>query len=303
MKIAIASSSLLAVPTIKAVQESAHSIVGLITNPDKASGRGQSLSPNELAAYFLNQQFPILKPSSHEELRETVKELAPDIAITIAYGRIIRQETLDIPKFGWLNLHFSLLPAYRGAAPVQRAILDGLQETGLSVFRLDAGMDTGDVYMNKLVEIGLHENSGELLSRLATQGAAAIIETLSLVQNGVAPKAQSGSGLSLAPKITVDEARIDWSSGQTRVDRLVRAMTPRPGAWTTLNGVRYIISKCSISQAKLPPGSVSKNGDRLLVGTGDGSIEVFSLQPSGKRMMTAAEWLRGARLDSETRFE
>ena len=303
MKIAIASSSILAIPTISALEKAGHSIVGLITNPDKASGRGRSFAPNELAQTFADRSVPIYKPASHLELQEIVKKLAPDIALTIAYGRLIRSETLVLPKYGWLNLHFSLLPAYRGAAPVQRAILDGLTETGITVFRLDAGMDTGDIFLSKSYPIGSTDTSGELLSRLAEVGANAVMESISLVQSGAVPKPQSDVGISFAPKVSVGEARIDWSSGQVRVDRLIRAMTPRPGAWTTLKGGRYVISKSATSEEKLPPGSISRTGDRLLVGTGDGAIEIFSLQPSGKRLMTAAEWLRGARLDDGSAFE
>ena len=303
MKIAIASSSILAIPTISALEKAGHSIVGLITNPDKASGRGRALAPNELAGTFAEGSVPIYKPASHLELQEVVKKLAPDIAITIAYGRLIRPEVLALPKHGWLNLHFSLLPAYRGAAPVQRAILDGATETGITIFRLDPGMDTGDIFLSKSYPIAATDTSGELLSRLADEGAQAVAETLSLVQSGAVPKPQSEVGVSVAPKISVEEARIDWLSGCARIDRLIRAMTPRPGAWTTLNGLRYVISKSAISEERLRSGLIFKSGDRLLVGTGDGAIEIISLQPSGKRLMSAAEWLRGARLDSDSSFE
>ena len=164
-------------------------------------------------------------------------------------------------------------------------------------------MDTGDIFLSKSYPIASTDTSGELLSRLADEGAHAVIESLTLVQSGAVPKPQSDVGISFAPKISVEEARIDWSSGHVRVDRLIRAMTPRPGAWTTLNGLRYVISKGAISEERLRSGSIFKSGDRLLVGTGDGAIEIISLQPSGKRLMSAAEWLRGARLHDGSAFE
>lgn len=303
MKIAIASSSLLALPTISTLERSNHSIVGVITNPDKPSGRGRVLTPNPLAENLAHSSLTLFKPSTHSELSDVVRELAPELVVTIAYGRIIRSESLVLPRFGWINLHFSLLPAYRGAAPVQRAILDGAHETGVSVFQLDPGMDTGDIFATQVVAIEEDETAGELLTRLSHTGAHLILTTLAAIEQKVQPTPQSSTGISLAPKIEVAEAKINWGLGSDRVHRLIRAMTPEPGAWTLLNGQRFVIGKCSRASEILEPGEIVHRENQLFVGTGDGSIHIQQLQPSGKRTMTSAEWLRGARLGLDSRFE
>lgn len=303
MKIAIASSSTLALPIISTLGEAGYSIVGIITNPDKPSGRGRIITPNALAQEMSQFSFPLLKPATHHELATIVTELSPDLVITIAYGRIVRSESLVIPRLGWINLHFSLLPAYRGAAPVQRAILDGATKTGVSVFQLDAGMDTGDIYATQAVAIEENETSGELLSRLAPIGAELLLTALKLIEKGIEATPQPSEGVSLAPKIEVSEARIDWNSGTSKVHSKIRAMTPEPGAWTLLNGHRYIIGRSRKYSEKLMPGEIRTHQNQLLIGTGDGSISVQELQPSGKKMMSSVDWLRGARIDRNSRFE
>ena len=303
MKVAVASSSRLALPSVAALNDAGHEIVGAISNPDLPSGRGQKISPNEFARAIRSTQIPLFQPASHSELSKTLSVCNPELVVVIAYGKLIRRPELDLPAHGWINLHFSLLPKYRGAAPVQRSILDGNSETGVTVFQLDEGMDTGPIYVQERSEIGENESSGEVLDRLSHRGASAIIRTIRMIQEGIPPHIQNEHGSSLAPKIHKSELHIDWTRSAIEIVRQIRAFSPSPGAWTYFRGQRYLISRAHPCETfDLRPGQIQANST-LLVGTGAGSIEIKTLIPAGKRSMEVAQWLRGARISSDESFE
>ncbi len=228
-----------------------------------------------------------------------LRELAPDCCPVVAYGALVPQPVLDVPVHGWVNLHFSLLPAWRGAAPVQHALLHGDEVTGATTFRLEAGMDTGPVFGVTTEQVRPTDTSGDLLERLAQAGAGLLVATLDGIEDGaLRPVPQPGDGISLAPKITVADARVDWTAPAVRVDRLVRACTPAPGAWTTLRDKRVKLGPVTPTDEVLPPGEVA--GD--LVGTATTAVRLGGVRPEGKGAMPAADWLRGLRLAPGERF-
>jgi methionyl-tRNA formyltransferase len=215
----------------------------------------------------------------------------------VAYGALLPPAALAVPPHGWVNLHFSLLPAWRGAAPVQHAILHGDDVTGASTFLIDEGLDTGPIYGVVTEAVRPHDTAGELLERLAGSGAQLMVATLDGIAEGALdPQPQSADGVSLAPKITVADARIDWSSAALRVDRLVRACTPAPGAWTTFRGERLKLGPVRLRPVPgRAPGEVAVTREGVVVGTSTAEVELGTVQPSGKRPMPAADWARGAR--------
>jgi methionyl-tRNA formyltransferase len=209
LKLFVASSSFVAKPTILSlVADKNYDLIGLITNPDKATGRGKQIEANELANWANLASINTFKPGSVDDLRSLVQENKPDIVLTIAYGRLIPQEILEIPKYGWINVHFSILPKWRGAAPVQWAILSGDTKTGISIFKLDKGMDTGPIYLQQETKIAIEEKSEQLLERLSLIGSELSIKTLELIKNGVIPSPQDSTGVSLAPKFNKNDGRI-----------------------------------------------------------------------------------------------
>ena len=303
MKVVVASSSLVALPTITALKSQKVPIVGAISMPDAPTGRGRVTKPNAFAFEIAQQNIPIFKPASALELHKVLADLAPDLVITIAYGRLIRPPELGIPKFGWINLHFSLLPKYRGAAPVQRAIENGEHETGISIFKLDSGMDTGPIYCQRSIQLQGDETAGDLLNDLSSLGAEAIRETLTAIESGVVPQEQSASGVSLAPKIDKAETRIDWSKNAVSIDRKIRAFSPEPGAWTEFRGQRVTLMKSRAVDGDAPPGVLLTSDGILRIGTGSGLVEIQSVIPAGKREMLAEDWLRGARINSSEKVQ
>lgn len=292
----IASSSGLAIPTLQALQRAEYDVIGAITNPDAPAGRGMKLKENEFAGYISQSDIPLKKPSSHKELNADLTAMKPDLVVVIAYGRLIKNDELSIPVHGWVNLHFSLLPKFRGAAPVQRAILAGESKTGVTIFRLDTGMDTGPIYLQREVTIGINENTGDLLNRLSIIGAETIVESLIRIERGEEPLPQNEDGVSYAPKIDKSELRIDWRQPSKNIQQKIRAFSPTPGAWTTINGQRIVITATEPSQLPdMRPGEIA-SGDGLNVGTGSTPIKILKLTPAGKREMNPEDWLRGARL-------
>ena len=299
MRIAIASSSRLALPSIKRIEEAGHTIVGVITRPDAPRGRGRELMPSELALAMPDRV--ITKPSSDIELEAALRDFAPELVVTIAYGRLIKADALSMPPYGWLNLHFSILPRFRGAAPVQRALLEGVQETGCTVFKLDTGMDTGPIYRTHRVSLRGDETTGALLKRLSEIGADEVVASIQMISEGIEPLPQEGAS-SLAPKIGKDERRILWSEDAEMIDRRVRALQPTPGAWAIFRGERITITKTRSIVGEGEPGSIIRN-DPLTVATGKGALVIENLQSPGRRELDAAEWVRGARLTPADRFE
>jgi len=296
LKVVIASSSYVSKPIISLLSSSReHELIGLITNPDKATGRGMNIVPNELASWGMSNGINVLKPEGWDNLKDLIKTLNPDIVITIAYGQIIPEDFLNLPKYGWINVHFSSLPRWRGAAPVQWAILSADKETGVTIFQLDKGMDTGPVYLSESVSIERDETTEMLLTRLSNIGADLAIQSLSKIQTGIEPVAQLNSGVTLAPKITKNDGKINWHENTDEIFNRYRALAGNPGIWTLLGELRLKIDSLEISNRveKISPAEVLISDEHLLVGANNGVIEIKTLTPAGRSQMSAAEFIRG----------
>jgi len=292
----IASSSFVSKPLISLLSSSnEHELLGLITNPDKATGRGMNIVPNELASWGMSNGINVFKPIGRDNLKDLIKTLNPEIVITIAYGQIIPEDLLNLPKYGWLNVHFSSLPRWRGAAPVQWAILSSDTESGVTVFKLDKGMDTGPVYLTKTVSIEPDETTELLLTRLSDIGADLAIQSLAVIQGGTEPVAQLNSGVTLAPKINKNDGKINWHESTSEIFNRYRALAGNPGIWTLLGEVRLKIDSLDISNRteKLSPSEVLISDEHLLVGANNGVIEIKTITPAGRSQMSAAEFIRG----------
>jgi methionyl-tRNA formyltransferase len=296
LKVVIASSSYVSKPLISLLSSSSeHELIGLITNPDKATGRGMNIVPNELASWGVSNCINVLKPDSRGNLKDLIEKLNPEIVITIAYGQLIPEELLNLPKHGWINVHFSSLPRWRGAAPVQWAILSADKESGVTIFKLDKGMDTGPVYLSKSVSIEPNETTELLLTRLSHIGADLAIQSLVVIQRGSEPVAQLNSGVTLAPKITKNDGKINWHENTSEIFNRYRALSGNPGIWTLLGELRLKIDSLEISNRteKLSPSEVLIADELLLVGANNGVIEIKTLTPAGRTQMSAAEFIRG----------
>jgi methionyl-tRNA formyltransferase len=296
LKVLIASSSLLAIPLFNELGTSkAHEILGLLTNPDKPTGRGQKIGANDLALWAEENDFATYKPSNSAEIESIISELKPDLVITIAYGQLIKKTALTIPSYGWINIHFSALPKWRGAAPVQHAIMQGESQTGVSIFKLDEGMDTGPVYITKLTDIDATETTSELLQRLSLIGAEMTPQVLEMIKAGEEAMPQQLSGVSLAPKINKNDGKIQWQAAASQIHNHFRALKDNPGVWCNLGENRIKIDGLKITDLfnHLEPGQVLIENEKLIVGTKDMAIELLRITPAGRNSMTAAEFIRG----------
>ena len=288
-------------PSLEALLASRHDVVAVVTRPDAPAGRGRTLRPSPVRERAEAAGIEVLTPQHprDETFQERLRQIAPDCCPVVAYGALIPQPVLDIPAHGWVNLHFSLLPAWRGAAPVQHALLHGDEVTGATTFRLEAGMDTGPVYGVTTEDVRATDTAGDLLDRLATAGAGLLVATLDGIEEGaLEPRPQPADGVSLAPKITVDDARVDWTTPALHVDRRIRACTPAPGAWTTFRDKRVKLGPVAPTDEVLAPGEI-RDG---LVGTGTTAVRLGGVRPEGKGAMPAADWLRGLRIEPGERF-
>jgi len=249
---------------------------------------------------------PVLAPASLREADAiaSIAEFAPDCCPVVAYGALLPPEALVIPAYGWINLHFSLLPRWRGAAPVQHAIRAGDTETGATTFRIDEGLDTGPILLQELTGIGEHDTSGALLERMAASGASLLVATIDGLNDGtLIARPQSQDGITLAPRIDADDVRIDWSAPAAVVDRLIRSSTPAPGGWTTLRGARLRLGPVEITDVTdLAPGELRAGKRDVLVGTGSAAVRLGTIIAEGKRPMSAADWVRGLRLEPGEAF-
>jgi len=282
------------VPSLTALLAGRHEVLAVLTRPDAPAGRGRTLRRSPVGQRADEAGVPVLTPDHPREpaFLAQLAALAPDCCPVVAYGALVPEAALDLPRLGWVNLHFSLLPAWRGAAPVQHAVLAGDEVTGATTFRLERGMDTGPVFGTLTERVRPGDTSGELLERLASAGATLLAATLDALEDGrVTAVPQPADGISLAPKVTVADARVDWTTPALRVDRLVRACTPAPGAWTTLRGVRVKLGPVTAAEHRLPPGRL--DGD--LVGTATTAVRLGQVRPEGRGAMAAADWLRGLR--------
>ena len=304
MHISLASSSLVSLPVLEAILGSEHTLASIITNPDKSTGRGQKVVPNELAAWAEEKNLPVAKPGDTSELNRHLLEVQPQIVITVAYGRIIPVELLHGPRFGWINLHFSLLPAYRGAAPVQWALLNGDSRTGFSIFKLDKGMDTGPIYVQEEMDISSDDTTTTLLHKLGVSGSLAILDLLKVIGKTKAVP-QPTSGISLAPKISKEMGRISWKDSAEKILRTARALADRPGIYTQFRGEKIALH--GLSESLTPNnlqsiGEIAADQQGLLVRCLDSILLISEVTPSGKKRMSAVDFLRGARLEIAEAF-
>ena len=294
MRIGVAATPEVAIPTLNWLLQSEHSIELIITQPDRPAGRGRLLQQSVVADWADANQITVLKPEGSQELLGKIEHL--DIVLTIGYGVLLPLNILTLPKFGFLNLHFSLLPAYRGAAPAQRALLNGETQTGVTVFQLDKGMDTGPIYTQESIEIEPSWRSFELLQHLADLGPGAVQKSFEMIKNQESPKVQEGAA-SIAAKIDKAEARLDFTNEVIKVSNSVRAFTYEPGAWTLWKGEPFKICSTRISStSKGAVGEVSVIDKSVFVTCANGSLEILRVVPAGKKEMDAIEWARGARL-------
>jgi methionyl-tRNA formyltransferase len=299
MRVVFAGTPEVALPALSAVATSAHELVGVVTRPDAPTGRGRRLTPSPVAEAAEALGVPVLKPGHPREpaFQDALRGLAPDACPVVAYGALLPQSALDIPPTGWINLHFSLLPAWRGAAPVQHAIWAGDDVTGATTFRIVKELDAGPTYGLMTETIRPDDTAGTLLGRLAEGGAGLLVATLDGIADGsLDERPQLGDDVSFAPKITVDDARVDWSQPAALIDRQVRACTPAPGAWTSYGGERLKLGPVSLADGSLPPGEVMAGKSAVVVGTGTRAVRLGDVQAVGKRPMPAADWARGLRL-------
>ena len=295
LEIVFAGSPAAAVPSLQALTASRHDILAVLTRQDSPQGRRRELTPTAVALAADALALPIIKANRLAgEATDQISALQPDLGVIVAYGGLVREPLLSTPRLGWINLHFSLLPRWRGAAPVQRAIMAGDEITGASVFQLVPELDAGDLFGQLTQPIGSHETAGHLLDSLAFSGAELLVRAVDAIADGTArPVAQQGD-VTLAPKLTLDDGRIDWTQHATTVIDLVRGVTPEPGAFTTVEGQRLKILDAVIARetAGLAPGAFGGSG-HVLVGTATDPVELLQVQPAGKRAMSAADWWRG----------
>jgi methionyl-tRNA formyltransferase len=299
MRVVFAGTPEVALPSLAAIADSAHELVGVVTRPDAPSGRGRRLAPSPVAEAAGALGVPVLKPAHprEPEFQSALRALAPDVCPVVAYGALLPESALEIPVHGWVNLHFSLLPAWRGAAPVQRALWAGDDVTGATTFRIVKELDAGPTFGLMTETIRPRDTAGELLDRLAEGGAVLLVATLDgLADGSLEARPQSEDDVSFAPKISVDDARVDWRQPAALIDRQVRACTPAPGAWTTYAGERLKLGALTPADGNLPPGELMAGKNTVVVGTGTDAVRLGEVQAVGKRPMAAADWARGLRL-------
>jgi len=302
-----------ALPALRRLIDSPrHEVIAVLTRPDAAAGRRGKPEPSPVAREALDRGIAVLRPSlpNSEEFVAELSRLAPDCCAVVAYGALLRDDLLAVPPRGWINLHFSLLPAWRGAAPVQAAIAAGDTITGASTFQIEPSLDSGPIYGVVTETIRPTDTAGELLERLAISGAALLSTTLDgIADSTLTPRPQPVDGVSVAPKITVEQARVRWDLPALVVERRIRSVTPNPGAWTVIGDLRIKLgpvdagnaSGMAVSPEPLPPGVIHVDRKSVWIGTGSDPVRLGQIQPPGKRFMNAVDWARGARLDPAVR--
>ena len=313
MRIIFAGTPEPAVVALEKLLASSHEVVAVITRPDAKKGRGRSLHPSPVKALAQEHGIEVLTPTTlrpgtedGDNLRQRLAELQPEAIPVVAYGNLISKDLLDVARHGWVNLHFSLLPAWRGAAPVQAAIAAGDDITGASTFRIEEGLDTGPVFGTVTEGITGTDTADDLLTRLAYSGADLLVATMDGLEAGtLEPQAQSGEA-TYAPKISTAAARIDWAQPAFAIDRHIRAHTPGPGAWTLLDDARLKVGPVRLTEGidkHLAPGEALISKDAVYIGTATQPVQLDRIQPPGKKMMNAADWARGLGKNAEVRFQ
>jgi methionyl-tRNA formyltransferase len=296
MRVLFAGTPAVAVPSLDALIDAGFDVAAVLTRPDAPTGRKRVLTPSPVAARAAELGLEIIHAAKVDAgVTARIAAVRPDVAAIVAYGGLVPRAALDIPRHGWINLHFSLLPAWRGAAPVQRAVIAGDDITGAVTFQLEEGLDTGPVIGTLTEQVRPDDTAGTLLERLSHSGSVLLAQTLSAIDSGAAyPQPQQGE-VSLAPKLTIEDGRINWSEPALAIGRRARGVTPEPGAWTMLDGQRVKLEPVLLrpGQSALAPGQLAMDGKSVLVGTGSHPVELVRVQPAGKKMMSAADWARG----------
>ena len=311
MRLVFAGTPDPAVPTLRALLGSArHEVVAVVTRPDAPAGRGRKLVRSPVGLVADEAGIPVLTPArpSDPDFLARLAELAPDCCPVVAYGALVPRKALDVPRHGWVNLHFSLLPAWRGAAPVQAALRHGDEITGATTFRLEEGLDTGPVFGVVTEQVRPTDTAGDLLGRLATSGAGLMVATLDGIEDGtLEARPQPADGVSLAPKVTAPDVRVDWGTPPVAIDRLIRSATPEPGAWSTFREERLGLGPVTRPDDAVPipalePGELRAEKRRVLVGTAGAAVQLGEVRPVGKRAMPAPDWARGVRIAAGERL-
>lgn len=308
MRLVFAGTPAVALPALDALAASSHELLAVITRPDAPTGRGRQLVRSHAGAWADERGIEVLTPARPREpqFQERLRQLDAQCVPVVAYGALVPKDALEIPAHGWINVHFSLLPAWRGAAPVQHAILHGDEVTGASVFQLEEGLDTGPVFGSMTETILPTDTSGDLLQRLAVAGGGLLVSVLDAIEAGTAHAvAQPRDGVSLAPKITVEAARVRWGEPAFAVDRRIRATTPAPGAWTDFRQERLKLGPVTPAPdgPGLRPGDLLVERRRVLAGTASVPVALGQVRAAGKKAMPALDWARGIRVTGEDRFE
>lgn len=317
MKIVFMGTPDFAEESLKAVYNAGYEILGVVTNPDRPKGRGMKMLPSPVKMYAEEKGLKIFQPEKvkkNEEFIEQIKKLNPDLICVVAYGKILPKELLDIPKYGCINVHGSILPKYRGAAPIQWAILNGDKKTGVTTMYMDVGMDTGDMILKKEVEIGEDETTGELWDRLKIEGGKLLVETLKQIENGTAPREKQGDDYTMAPMLSKEMAKIDWNKSVKEIKNLVRGLNPIMGAYTFLNGKKIKFWKVDVAKEnEIYMGNMDfvRNGtvivsdyrDGISIKGKDGILKVIEIQGENSKKMTIQEYLRGNNIEEFEIFE
>ncbi|MFE7317678.1 methionyl-tRNA formyltransferase [Streptomyces sp. NPDC057555] len=310
MRLVFAGTPEVAVPALDAlIASDRHEVVAVVTRPDAPAGRGRRLVASPVAERAEEAGIEVLKPVKprDEDFLARLREIGPDCCPVVAYGALLPKAALEIPANGWVNLHFSLLPAWRGAAPVQHAVLAGDEITGAATFQIEQGLDSGPVYGVITEEVRPTDTSGDLLTRLAFAGSGLLVATMDGIEDGTLKAVpQPAEGITLAPKIEVEDARIDWSAPALRVDRVIRGCAPAPGAWTVFRGERLKVMSGALAPGydggALAPGELAVTKKAVHVGTGSHPVELVWVQPQGKKPMKGADWARGVRIAAGERL-
>jgi methionyl-tRNA formyltransferase len=301
VKIAVAASPEVAIPTLEYLLASEHDLALVVSRPDSQMGRGRELKPTPVSVWATANNIELYRPNKAAEFDERLKGF--DLVVTIGFGMLLPDFILNQPKYGFINLHFSLLPELRGAAPAQRAIINGLTETGVTVFKLDSGMDTGPIYLQRKYAIKPNTTAGVLLEELSLLGPSAIDETLKAIESGVAPTPQDNSQATSAAKLSKEEAQIDWSDEAKEIVNKILGFAPNPGATAKFRGEVLRITKARLNEHSMPVGEISLVSGSVLVGTSTSAVELLEVTPAGKKAMAASAWANGARFTAGESIE
>ena len=301
MRIAVAATPGVAIPTLDALLASEHELICVITRPDAPAGRGRALQSTPVANWAEVNSVKLFKPETSQSLGELVADL--DLVVTIGYGLLLPTDVLEKPTHGFINLHFSLLPRWRGAAPVQRAIEAGDSITGVTVFQLDAGMDTGPIYLSAQIPLSSTTTADQLFDSLANLGVEPVLKTLDLIERGDRPSPQEDAGATRAYKLSKEEGLIDWNLDAEVINRKVNAFSPDPGAWSNFRGQVIKINKMRFSNEVVSAGVLKAVDKSVYIGTATSALELLEVTPSGKSQMSAFSWANGARLTATDMFQ